>query len=314
VDIVIDGNTITAIEPHHQRDARVRVVNAATKAVIPGLIDSRAHLTATGGERLGRLLLSYGITTVRDWGVDPYDGLERRESWASGRREGPRELFTQMIADEKTRAAESARAKQLNYDIAVTKRPADADAKPVAFSIADGAKAGATMMPGLARMGGFTVMLAHTPTLTDQGQIHELYTDDEQDALKAEVTAATPNLPTITHNVGAAQNALRTFIARGGAFIPGSGAPAVPYGLGFLVECELAQQSGLTAEQVLRAATSGAAAAAGIDKEVGTLEPGKLADLVIVDGDPLKDVADLGNVAGVVAGGHYFIIDELLRH
>jgi hypothetical protein len=314
VDVVVDGNVITAIEPHRRRDARTRVVNASTKTVIPGLIDSHAHLTATGGERLGRLLLSYGITTVRDWGVDPYDALERRESWGSSRRDGPRELFTQIVADGKSLAAERERAQKLNYNVAVERPPADADAKPIAMGIAEGAKANAPVMPGLARMGGFAVMLARTPAMIDHGQIDQLYTDDEEAALKAEVAAQAPNLPTLTRDVGTAQNALRAFTARGGIFIPGSGAPAVPYGLGFLLECELAQQSGLSAEQVLRAATTGAAAAAGIAKEVGTLEAGKLADLVIVDGDPLKDVADLGNVAGVLADGHYFIIDELLRH
>src|SRR5207244_4354540 len=40
VDIVINGNTITAVEPHRQRDARLRVVNASRKVVMPGLIDS----------------------------------------------------------------------------------------------------------------------------------------------------------------------------------------------------------------------------------------------------------------------------------
>jgi imidazolonepropionase-like amidohydrolase len=46
---------------------------------------------------------------------------------------------------------------------------------------------------------------------------------------------------------------------------------------------------GLTQEEALRAATQTAAEALGIDEHVGTIEPGKLADLVVVDGDPLAD-------------------------
>jgi Tol biopolymer transport system component len=316
VDIVIDGNVISAVEPHRQRDARVRTVNAARSTVIPGLIDSRVTLTAAGGERLGRLLLSYGITTVRDWGVDPYDALERRESWSSGRREGPRELFTSIVMGEKVSAAETGRAKQLGYDIALNQRPTDASGNGLVFGIADGAKsaASAIVMPGLAAMGGFVATLTRNPDLVDHGQIDALFNDDEQAALKAQVTDATATLPTIERSVGAAQNALRAFSARGGNFILASGAPRVPYGVGFLVECQLAQQSGLSALQVLRAVTTGAAVAAGIDKQVGTLEVGKLADLVIIDGDPLKQVSDLANVTGVIADGHYYIIDELLRH
>ncbi|MGH2915057.1 MAG: amidohydrolase family protein [Solirubrobacteraceae bacterium] len=51
---------------------------------------------------------------------------------------------------------------------------------------------------------------------------------------------------------------------------------------------------GLTAAEALSAATAGAAHALGIDAHVGTIVPGKLADLVVVDGDPLADPALLG--------------------
>jgi imidazolonepropionase-like amidohydrolase len=44
---------------------------------------------------------------------------------------------------------------------------------------------------------------------------------------------------------------------------------------------------GLTAQEGLVAATSGAAVAVGLDEHVGTIAPGKLADLLVVDGDPL---------------------------
>jgi Amidohydrolase family len=50
---------------------------------------------------------------------------------------------------------------------------------------------------------------------------------------------------------------------------------------------------GLTAGQALTAATQTAAQALDLDEHVGTVEPGKLADLLIVDGDPLADPAVL---------------------
>ena len=46
---------------------------------------------------------------------------------------------------------------------------------------------------------------------------------------------------------------------------------------------------GLTAHEALVAATATAADALGLGAHVGTVEPGKLADLLVVDGDPLAD-------------------------
>lgn len=45
------------------------------------------------------------------------------------------------------------------------------------------------------------------------------------------------------------------------------------------------------------------AAAAVVRDHIGTLEPGKVADIVIVDGDPLETVTDLLNVVTVIKGG-----------
>ena len=48
-------------------------------------------------------------------------------------------------------------------------------------------------------------------------------------------------------------------------------------------------EAGLTAREALVAATSGSAYALGLSEHVGTVEPGKLADLIVVDGDPLAE-------------------------
>src|SRR5262249_59303884 len=46
----------------------------------------------------------------------------------------------------------------------------------------------------------------------------------------------------------------------------------------------------LTAMQAIQSATSLAAACLGLEREIGTVEKGKRADLVVVDGDPLRDL------------------------
>ena len=60
---------------------------------------------------------------------------------------------------------------------------------------------------------------------------------------------------------------------------------------------------GMTSLQAIQAATVNAAELLGLVKEIGTLEPGKLADLVGVEGDPLTDISAMEHVAFVMKGG-----------
>lgn len=70
-----------------------------------------------------------------------------------------------------------------------------------------------------------------------------------------------------------------------------------------LHELELLHSAGLSNADVLRAATRNAAAACGQARTLGTLEPGKLADILIVTGDPLADLQALSDVRAVVSDG-----------
>lgn len=68
------------------------------------------------------------------------------------------------------------------------------------------------------------------------------------------------------------------------------------------VEMALMAEAGLTAEQILRSATGVAAECLGRD-DIGTLEPGRRADFVLLRADPLEDVANLREIVGVWVGG-----------
>jgi imidazolonepropionase-like amidohydrolase len=69
------------------------------------------------------------------------------------------------------------------------------------------------------------------------------------------------------------------------------------------VEMELFVGAGWTPLEAIEAGTFGAAAAIGRDREVGSLEPGKLADLVIVRGDPTQDISHVRQIEAVFLGG-----------
>ena len=66
---------------------------------------------------------------------------------------------------------------------------------------------------------------------------------------------------------------------------------------------QMAKYGGMTPKAVLIAGTTGSAELLGIAGETGTLTPGKAADIIAVDGDPLADVAALTRVRFVMAAG-----------
>ena len=90
-----------------------------------------------------------------------------------------------------------------------------------------------------------------------------------------------------------------------------AGNPLTLHGPSVYAEMEAMQAAGLTPMQVLIASTSGGARAMGAGKETGTVEKGKSADLLVVAGDPTKDVANLRKVRYVVRGGVVRSIEEL---
>jgi imidazolonepropionase-like amidohydrolase len=77
-------------------------------------------------------------------------------------------------------------------------------------------------------------------------------------------------------------------------------------------ELELLVLAGLNPMQALQAATKTAADFLGKSREVGILEAGKLADIIIVDGAPHVRISDIPRVQTVLTGGGVFSASELL--
>ena len=82
-----------------------------------------------------------------------------------------------------------------------------------------------------------------------------------------------------------------------------SGPPARFQGYFEHMEMAMMQNAGMTPLEVLISATRDAADCSGLGEELGTLEEGKWADFLLLDDDPMEDVAHLRSIAGVVIAG-----------
>ena len=82
-------------------------------------------------------------------------------------------------------------------------------------------------------------------------------------------------------------------------------------GLSLHWELEFFAQAGIPPLEVLRIATQQAAAAVGAESDLGTLEPGKLADIVLLDKNPLDDIRNTQSIWRVIKGGWLFDPEKL---
>jgi hypothetical protein len=322
VDIVIDGGRIRAIEPQRDRGGSV-VVDMGDLTVLPGFIDGYAALPPEADERLGPALLSFGVTTlVAD--CDEADALNRR--WSGKELPGPRVLTAIPAAD-------------------------DTDLLPWLVTVAGDVNAGMAQrqtverwqqqgVPVLAEtwqaaLGTGASLLLGGAALPGSPGAHQ-YQDMKLAAGNSEpvtivsglADAQTPNLAALLTSrqaglLGRNVEPVRRFAtpprlpAATAGVVLGSKPSGLPAGVGLHAEFRALTAAGLSPEQALRAAGVNAAAALGLGLQLGRIAVGSLADLVIVDGDPLADIDDALNVVGVVRNGRFFstigLIDRIRK-
>ena len=323
VDVHVRGGRIAAIVGRGVLPAIGTIIDARDATVIPGLIDLHAHQSALAGERLGRAWLAYGVTTVRELAREPGEAVERAEAWAAGRSIGPRLLVSPLGATPVT-SSPAVRAypgislgwahslRRQAREIAIP--PWAAAALPARLgSDADPPSLELELSPGfIAYQDSFSrLIVSETTFVTGLAAIAGLHgwpsprpRRDDAYALFTPVEQAVWERPdALGSAIPALQRTVARLIRAGGRVGVGSDAPAVPYGIGVHLELALLAQAGIANDQVLRMATAEGALALGLEREIGTLEPGKIADFVVIDGDPLTHIADTLRIVAVVKDG-----------
>jgi imidazolonepropionase-like amidohydrolase len=99
---------------------------------------------------------------------------------------------------------------------------------------------------------------------------------------------------------------LGRFVKAGGKVALGTdyGGASFPFELGMpMKEIRWMHEAGMSPSDIIISATKNPAEVCGLGSELGTLEPGKIADILVIDGNPLKDLTNLTKVKLVIRGG-----------
>jgi imidazolonepropionase-like amidohydrolase len=174
------------------------------------------------------------------------------------------------------------------------------------------AGSGMTLTPTTGIQGTFQLMSARDATYLDDPRFRALYPGwIVESSLRAREQAVAGNLNVQAERLAGLGRTVREVVSRGGRVIAGTDAPIIPFAISLHAELEYYVMGGLTPFEALRTATSWAADA--LNADVGRVAPGMLADLVIVDGDPLRNIRDARKVRTVLRGGVVYSIEGLSR-
>ncbi|WP_026120429.1 amidohydrolase family protein [Nocardiopsis potens] len=382
VDIVIDGNRITAVEKRRERteEEGTTLVDATGLTVIPGLIDAHNHWHLRGrewGSRQGPLWLSYGVTTTRSPGDPAYQMLETREALDSGAITGPRYLatgeavdgsriyydFMRTTYDAEGVERELERAFELDYDLVKTYVRLPVRSQRTAVDRAHAVDLPLTShylypavhlgMDGMEHTGA-TNRLGYSQTVSLLGRSYEdavtlfaksgmaltptlftsaaLYAEDrslvedertevlfpawEYRSLVDKADEAGSDAPDARRTRAALPGhvaMVRAVHEGGGTVLGGTDAPLDNVAISLHQNMRALVKYGFTPRAALTVTTSTTAEWLGLGEHLGTVEPGRLADLAAVEGDPLDDITAAANVRITVVDGTVHTREDLLE-
>jgi len=334
--VVIQGARIVAAGA--RADVRVPadavLIDLPSMTLVPGLVDAHVHLTLAGPPRANaRATLLAGFTTVQDLGAAAYANVAVRDAIREGRVEGPRVVasgpwlgiaggtcdfngigvrgpdgFRRRVREDVERGADLIK-------VCVTGWLADAVKEPAKYEIGDDELAAA--IDEAHRLG--KRVAAHALSEAGIGVAVRLGADliahagfPSPATVAAMKERGVQQVPTLFSLASAAPDHLaalharmRDAVAAGLPVAFGTDAGVIPHGANGR-EFEHLASIGLDALASLRAATLWGARAVGMAGDIGVLAPGRLADVIAVEGNPLRDVRALQRVRFVMKDGKVF--------
>ena len=170
------------------------------------------------------------------------------------------------------------------------------------------AASGMTLTPTVGIYGGYGLLAAEAPDFFEDPRVDVFFPDARAGA------RIPPDLELARRMVERMSSLPRRVLEGGGRIVVGTDSPIIPRGLSLHAEMEILVRYGrMRPVDVLRATTSESGEALGYENRLGVVAPGAFADLIVLDEDPLRDIAATRSVRTVILGGAVYTVEELLR-
>ena len=169
---------------------------------------------------------------------------------------------------------------------------------------------GLMITPTATLMSGYGVYAARYPQYINQPRSQTFLDQLQRDELTGRLNSTRSSLQEERNQ--AVLKSIKTLHDSGANISAGTDSPFIPYGISQLFELIMFEDAGLTPYEAIRTGTIKAAELMGVENSLGTLEIGKVADMVVLDGDPLLNITDIFNVEATIKDGHVYTIDEMI--
>ena len=317
VDVLIEGGVIADVTAIREWDD-LPVISLPGTTMLPGFIDVNA---ASPADDLvdGASMLAWGVTTIVAGKPDSLDALRWHTDEFPGPRLLPAAALTDPLPEDTAAAPFLVIVPDGQSDEADRALVSQWQASGVPVLATDWATAEAldTAMLQAAERAAYS-RHAHTaaaPNPDDFGRRRLLSSlADRHTPGLSELLEARQLQGSAVAQPPATRVPVITDLRRSRApVVVSSAANGLPPGAALHAEFLAMRAAGLSGETILKAAGREAANAVGLGGLVGEITVGAMADLVLVSGDPLADIADARNVVGVVRNGRFYSLVSLLE-